>query len=368
MIGFLLALCCCARAVVRRGAALTAPEEAAASEERSGDFLWPSDDADGAFSVLTQRALREFTFARDDVASAELVAQFERDGMMDELPPSDEFLGWLRKRPRSCAIVGNSGILNGQAMGDEIDSHDVTLRFNLAPTVGRFARDVGHKTTILMLNYDKAMLIVENSTLLDNYHSLQWLWINPHNRLQPKPAKVAEDLRLFLRFARDVRAAHPDRRVVILSDVWKELAKRVLHEVEPGKCRCLLCRLSLRWMLFVCLFVRLFVCLFVCLLFVGRSWTPQTLCDEFVDVARLSFGRCQRSARARRSEAVLWTQGDFGVGGVVCVARPVRLWRLGGTGLRSLLGQPRRRRDCRLSLARLDGAHLHARTTGASSN
>ncbi|CAH0557889.1 unnamed protein product [Brassicogethes aeneus] len=55
------------------------------------------------------------------------------------------------KRFNSCAIVASAGGLKGSQLGPFIDSHDLVLRFNHAPTIG-FHDDVGNKTTIRLLN------------------------------------------------------------------------------------------------------------------------------------------------------------------------------------------------------------------------
>ncbi|XP_078616786.1 CMP-N-acetylneuraminate-poly-alpha-2,8-sialyltransferase-like [Branchiostoma floridae x Branchiostoma japonicum] len=51
----------------------------------------------------------------------------------------------------TCAILGSGGILTGSHCGDEIDSHDFVLRFNLAPMDG-YQKDVGSKITLTVLN------------------------------------------------------------------------------------------------------------------------------------------------------------------------------------------------------------------------
>eukprot|EP00854_Cymbomonas_tetramitiformis_P012004 gene12003-14184_t len=51
----------------------------------------------------------------------------------------------------SCAIVGNGGGLKFSKYGQDIDSHDVVIRMNQAPTIG-YEEHVGSKTTIRLLN------------------------------------------------------------------------------------------------------------------------------------------------------------------------------------------------------------------------
>jgi len=64
------------------------------------------------------------------------------------LPALDirERLGVGRK-PRSCAVVSNSGMLIDRGLGSFIDSHDLIFRFNFAPTKG-YEKDVGSKTHV----------------------------------------------------------------------------------------------------------------------------------------------------------------------------------------------------------------------------
>ena len=58
----------------------------------------------------------------------------------------------VSKKPyKSCAVVGNSGMLAYGQNGKEIDSHDVVIRFNGAPTKGLENR-VGTKTSFRLVN------------------------------------------------------------------------------------------------------------------------------------------------------------------------------------------------------------------------
>ncbi|XP_025830591.1 beta-galactoside alpha-2,6-sialyltransferase 1, partial [Agrilus planipennis] len=52
---------------------------------------------------------------------------------------------------KSCAVVASSGALRGSNLGRTIDSYNVVLRFNNAPTKG-FESDVGRKTTLRIVN------------------------------------------------------------------------------------------------------------------------------------------------------------------------------------------------------------------------
>ncbi|XP_059049395.1 beta-galactoside alpha-2,6-sialyltransferase 2 [Achroia grisella] len=51
----------------------------------------------------------------------------------------------------TCAVVTSAGALLGSRLGEFIDSHDMVLRFNNAPTIN-FTEDVGAKTTYRILN------------------------------------------------------------------------------------------------------------------------------------------------------------------------------------------------------------------------
>ncbi|CAG9863526.1 unnamed protein product [Phyllotreta striolata] len=72
-----------------------------------------------------------------------------RNHVLKEFIPKRAF--FENKRYNSCAIVASAGSLRDSNLGALIDSHDLVLRFNNAPTKG-FERDVGTKTTIRFLN------------------------------------------------------------------------------------------------------------------------------------------------------------------------------------------------------------------------
>ncbi|KAL2100252.1 hypothetical protein ACEWY4_004646 [Coilia grayii] len=55
------------------------------------------------------------------------------------------------RRFKTCAVVGNSGLLLGSGCGQEIDSHDFVIRCNLAPLV-EFAGDVGLRSDFTTMN------------------------------------------------------------------------------------------------------------------------------------------------------------------------------------------------------------------------
>uniref|UniRef100_A0ABK9NGB0 beta-galactoside alpha-(2,6)-sialyltransferase n=1 Tax=Glossina morsitans morsitans TaxID=37546 RepID=A0ABK9NGB0_GLOMM len=55
------------------------------------------------------------------------------------------------KKIKACAIVSSAGSMAGSKLGRFIDTHDIVMRFNHAPTRG-YETDVGSKTTIRVVN------------------------------------------------------------------------------------------------------------------------------------------------------------------------------------------------------------------------
>jgi hypothetical protein len=85
-------------------------------------------------------------------------------------PVSNLLLGKSHDVCLRCAVVGSSGNLVGKHMGQTIDSHDIVIRMNGAPTAG-FEADVGGRTTLRTIFADEldahlALIRSENSTVL----------------------------------------------------------------------------------------------------------------------------------------------------------------------------------------------------------
>ncbi|XP_078684569.1 alpha-N-acetylneuraminide alpha-2,8-sialyltransferase-like [Branchiostoma floridae x Branchiostoma belcheri] len=62
------------------------------------------------------------------------------------------------KQYRTCAVVGNGGILLGSGCGAEIDAHDFVVRSNLPPTLP-YRRDVGIRTNFTAVNYERLIQV-----------------------------------------------------------------------------------------------------------------------------------------------------------------------------------------------------------------
>uniref|UniRef100_A0A3B4WTH9 CMP-N-acetylneuraminate-beta-galactosamide-alpha-2,3-sialyltransferase 1-like n=1 Tax=Seriola lalandi dorsalis TaxID=1841481 RepID=A0A3B4WTH9_SERLL len=80
-------------------------------------------------------------------------------------------------RCRTCAVVGNSGNLNGSRYGPLIDFHDVIIRINSGRTKG-YEADVGKRTTHHVM-YPESAVDLDNTTHLVlvpfKIQDLEWL-------------------------------------------------------------------------------------------------------------------------------------------------------------------------------------------------
>lgn len=77
-----------------------------------------------------------------------------RPDLVGHLPHKDR-----RFRFNSCAVVGNSGSLEGSGLGPSIDRRDAVIRMNMAPVEG-YERDVGSRTTFDFINQQHTKTLV----------------------------------------------------------------------------------------------------------------------------------------------------------------------------------------------------------------
>jgi len=77
----------------------------------------------------------------------------------------------------SCAIVGSSGNLLKHSFGAEIDAHDKTWRFNLAPAGRSYTAHVGSNTDFRLLNNKKTRAYALNGRVRENSsHTEEIFW------------------------------------------------------------------------------------------------------------------------------------------------------------------------------------------------
>ncbi|XP_041463868.1 CMP-N-acetylneuraminate-poly-alpha-2,8-sialyltransferase-like [Lytechinus variegatus] len=84
----------------------------------------------------------------------------------------------ISKRAKSCALVGNSGILLNSSCGDLIDASDLIVRMNLAKFGHEYSSDVGSKVTFMTINGEQCKLLqacLRNDGKLANESSSEWL-------------------------------------------------------------------------------------------------------------------------------------------------------------------------------------------------
>ncbi|XP_006824352.1 CMP-N-acetylneuraminate-poly-alpha-2,8-sialyltransferase-like [Saccoglossus kowalevskii] len=101
----------------------------------------------------------------------------------------------LIPRQKTCAVVGNSGILLNSSCGDEINSNDFVIRCNI-PEIEGFSRDVGNKTNVTNINLTRVQDIYkyakedsDSPYLIDNFRYLNntILWtLGSHRTRRPK--------------------------------------------------------------------------------------------------------------------------------------------------------------------------------------
>jgi len=128
---------------------------------------------------------------------------------LDRFFPKKSFL--QDRHFNTCAVVSSAGSLKGSGLGQMIDTHDIVLRFNNAPTENH-VKDVGQKTSIRIVNsqvvakpqfkfleskfYSKSAVLVwdpsaYNATLQDWYNKPDWPFFEQYfskRLMQPEDA------------------------------------------------------------------------------------------------------------------------------------------------------------------------------------
>ena len=83
--------------------------------------------------------------------------------LFDRLPARDS--GLFGATHKTCALVGNSGLVLGSKWGAEIDAHDAVMRINYPP-VDKWGPDVGAKTTYDFSNRENARRLAQTHVVL----------------------------------------------------------------------------------------------------------------------------------------------------------------------------------------------------------
>ncbi|XP_056274803.1 CMP-N-acetylneuraminate-beta-galactosamide-alpha-2,3-sialyltransferase 1-like [Pseudoliparis swirei] len=99
------------------------------------------------------------------------------DQLFRVVPDEVQYVDAGPKRCRSCSVVGNSGNLKGAHYGGLIDSCDLVIRMNQAPTAG-YEEDVGARTTHHVM-YPESAVDLDNGTslVLVPFKTLDLQWI-----------------------------------------------------------------------------------------------------------------------------------------------------------------------------------------------
>ncbi|XP_078599225.1 alpha-N-acetylneuraminide alpha-2,8-sialyltransferase-like [Branchiostoma floridae x Branchiostoma japonicum] len=77
---------------------------------------------------------------------------YMKDGMYHSLPKVSPFSG---RSLGVCSLVGNGGILTGSKCGEQIDSSDFVIRFNMAPVCQPYLDDIGRRTDLVTTSRDR---------------------------------------------------------------------------------------------------------------------------------------------------------------------------------------------------------------------
>ncbi|XP_041915810.1 CMP-N-acetylneuraminate-poly-alpha-2,8-sialyltransferase [Alosa sapidissima] len=125
------------------------------------------------------------------------------------------------RRFKTCAVVGNSGVLLSSGCGQEIDSHDFVIRCNLAP-LAEFAADVGLRSDFTTMNpsviqraYGGLRNATDRECFVERLRALNdsVLWI-PAFMVKGGEKHVEGVNELILQRSLRVRTAYPSLRLI----------------------------------------------------------------------------------------------------------------------------------------------------------
>ncbi|RZF45221.1 hypothetical protein LSTR_LSTR012644 [Laodelphax striatellus] len=145
---------------------------------------------------------------------------FSETGLGDSVPRVPLF--GAQEHYNNCAIVSSAGSLKGSNLGPLIDSNDVVLRFNHAPTEG-YDDDVGTKTTIRILNSQVVSKPEFNFLYSPMYRDIKLLAWDPSNYTSSlEQWFMNPDFDIFTPYMKH-RQMNPDTNSHILDprDLWK---------------------------------------------------------------------------------------------------------------------------------------------------
>ncbi|XP_033114088.1 alpha-2,8-sialyltransferase 8B-like [Anneissia japonica] len=135
---------------------------------------------------------------------------------------------------RTCAVIGNSGILLNSKCGAEIDAHDFVLRSNMAPREN-YTDDVGNQTDVMTVNSMATKIALK--CIMDNTSSCYSKYLDIYRYLNGSIlwfAKFGVSAKSHLQFVSffmkhnlNILIAHPPRSLKgMIASMWDMLEQR----------------------------------------------------------------------------------------------------------------------------------------------
>lgn len=123
-------------------------------------FVWYMKDSDDRFLKKLYEPLNSPNFSKSilqfipkitegiDYSYAELSSNFRKSKVINEFAKNSQkkFIEYIKDK--SIAVVGNAPSELGKDLGNQIDSHDIVVRFNNFSTAPEFTKDYGKKTNV----------------------------------------------------------------------------------------------------------------------------------------------------------------------------------------------------------------------------